>query len=173
MKTGYLQPLHTSSKKTITVDDSKGRASDINSNPFGAGTFSSDTSNHNDHKDNNNNDNDSIGGGGAYSRKQVVVVVTEGWHVLCFDHRLQFLWESSVDADFIDSYIGEVAINIDSHRVRDADMGMVLVGGRLQSRFDANHLVRTCAYTILENIHACTCTPVLEQIIGILARTLF
>jgi hypothetical protein len=27
---------------------------------------------------------------------QVIVVVTHGWHVLCFDHNLQLLWDRSI-----------------------------------------------------------------------------
>eukprot|EP00003_Mantamonas_plastica_P030418 TRINITY_DN7553_c0_g2_i12.p1 TRINITY_DN7553_c0_g2~~TRINITY_DN7553_c0_g2_i12.p1 ORF type:complete len:236 (+),score=46.93 TRINITY_DN7553_c0_g2_i12:598-1305(+) len=33
-------------------------------------------------------------------RTQVIVVVTDGWKVLCFDHKLNLLWENSISEHF-------------------------------------------------------------------------
>lgn len=67
------------------------------------------------------------------SRKQVIIVVTEGYHVLCFDDRLRLRWERTIGADFKDRHLGEIAVTISSHPLRRGDRGMVMIGGRLVS----------------------------------------
>jgi hypothetical protein len=70
------------------------------------------------------------------ARQQVIVVVTEGWHVLCYDSKLKLLWERTVEADLGGRYLGEVAIAITSQQMLINDTGAVLVGGRLHARSD-------------------------------------
>lgn len=66
--------------------------------------------------------------------KQVIVVVTDGWIVMCYDHKLELLWESiPVDEVPEGYYHEEVAILIAPHPVRVGDEGIVVVGGRLVS----------------------------------------
>jgi hypothetical protein len=49
-------------------------------------------------------------------RKQVVVVVTAGWNIMCFDHNLKLMWETSIREDFPHhAEIKEVAIHISNH----------------------------------------------------------
>jgi hypothetical protein len=64
-------------------------------------------------------------------RKQVIAVVTDGWHVVLFDHQLEVLWERTVSADLATQYVGEVSVLIGSTPLYEGDQGFVVVGGRL------------------------------------------
>mmetsp|Transcript_9037 Transcript_9037/g.25956 ORF Transcript_9037/g.25956 Transcript_9037/m.25956 type:complete len:704 (-) Transcript_9037:142-2253(-) len=66
-------------------------------------------------------------------RKQVVVVVTAGWNILCFDHNLRLMWETSIrDSLPHHAEIREVAIHISNHTMAQGDRGVVVVGGGLE-----------------------------------------
>ena len=46
-------------------------------------------------------------------RKQVVVVVTAGWNIMCFDHNLRLMWETTILREMPPhTEIREVAIHI-------------------------------------------------------------
>lgn len=63
------------------------------------------------------------------TRKQVIVVLTASWQVLCFDHNLQPLWESSLQNEFPGHTVQrEVAILVTNHTMLADDRGTVIVG---------------------------------------------
>ena len=67
------------------------------------------------------------------SRKGVVVVVTEGWHVVCFDHNLRVMWERALGGDFPrHAKPREAAVLVTSAAVFEGDRGTVIVGGRVE-----------------------------------------
>jgi len=73
-------------------------------------------------------------------RKQVVVVVTAGWHIMCFDHNLRLMWETSIREDFPHhAEIKEVAIHISNHTMNQGDRGSVVVGGGVEVGDIASH----------------------------------
>ncbi|CAI5471128.1 unnamed protein product [Closterium sp. Yama58-4] len=78
-----------------------------------------------------------LGSGKAVSvprRKAVVAVVTAGWAVLCFDHNLKLLWETSVQHHFPHgARHKEVAVLIANHTMHRGDRGVVIVGGSMES----------------------------------------
>jgi hypothetical protein len=68
------------------------------------------------------------------SRKGVVVVVTEGWHVVCFDHNLRVMWERALGEDFPrHAKPREAAVLVTAAAVFEGDRGTVIVGGRVDS----------------------------------------
>jgi hypothetical protein len=68
------------------------------------------------------------------SRKGVVVVVTEGWHVVCFDHNLRVMWERALWEDFPrHAKPREAAVLVTAAAVFEGDRGTVIVGGRVDS----------------------------------------
>jgi hypothetical protein len=68
------------------------------------------------------------------SRKGVVVVVTEGWHVVCFDHNLKVMWERALWEDFPrHAKPREAAVLVTAAAVFEGDRGTVIVGGRVDS----------------------------------------
>ncbi|CAI5957966.1 unnamed protein product [Closterium sp. NIES-64] len=67
-------------------------------------------------------------------RKAVVAVVTAGWAVLCFDHNLKLLWETSVQHHFPHgARHKEVAVLIANHTMHRGDRGVVIIGGSMES----------------------------------------
>ncbi|XP_031260759.1 uncharacterized protein LOC116118946 [Pistacia vera] len=65
--------------------------------------------------------------------KQVLVVVTSGWSVMCFDHNLKKLWDTSLQGDFPpNAHHREIAISISNYTLRHGDTGLVIVGGRME-----------------------------------------
>lgn len=73
-------------------------------------------------------------------RKQVVVVVTAGWNIMCFDHNLKLMWETSIREDFPHhAEIKEVAIHISNHTITQGDRGTVVVGGGVELGDIASH----------------------------------
>ncbi|KAL3583499.1 hypothetical protein D5086_014560 [Populus alba] len=65
--------------------------------------------------------------------KQVLVVVTSGWSVMCFDHNLKKLWETNVQEDFPhNAHHREIAISISNYTLKHGDMGLVIIGGRME-----------------------------------------
>ncbi|KAF2074247.1 hypothetical protein CYY_004457 [Polysphondylium violaceum] len=69
---------------------------------------------------------------GDYNR-QVIVVVTDGWAILCFDYKLNLLWESFA-TDEVESghYHSEISITVVPVSLMGQDEGLVVVGGRLE-----------------------------------------
>ncbi|XP_057867329.1 uncharacterized protein LOC131074672 isoform X2 [Cryptomeria japonica] len=66
-------------------------------------------------------------------RKQILVVVTAGWSVMCFDHNLKKLWEANIQEDFPHgAHHREVAISISNYTLKHGDVGLVIVGGRME-----------------------------------------
>eukprot|EP00299_Pterocystis_sp_00344_P015965 c7989_g1_i4.p1 GENE.c7989_g1_i4~~c7989_g1_i4.p1 ORF type:complete len:638 (+),score=178.76 c7989_g1_i4:38-1951(+) len=67
--------------------------------------------------------------------KQVIVVVLEEWTVLCFDHRLKLLWETSLQDEIDETTQGkmfrEISVVISSQPIHFNDNGAVIIGGRL------------------------------------------
>jgi hypothetical protein len=64
-------------------------------------------------------------------RQQVIIVVTDSYAVLCFDHNLKLLWESSILQYVPPSlYLSEIAIAVTSIPLRINDKGSVFIGGR-------------------------------------------
>lgn len=70
------------------------------------------------------------------SRKQIVVVVTDGFEILVYNHKLKLLWHRSMDADMRHSFLYEIAININSHSLRLNDTGSVVIGARQAFKAD-------------------------------------
>uniref|UniRef100_A0A453MNQ3 FG-GAP repeat-containing protein n=1 Tax=Aegilops tauschii subsp. strangulata TaxID=200361 RepID=A0A453MNQ3_AEGTS len=69
----------------------------------------------------------------AEVRKQVLVVVTSGWAVMCFDHNLKKLWETSLGDDFPHAaHHREVAVSVTNYTLKHGDAGLVIVGGRME-----------------------------------------
>ncbi|CAI6009301.1 unnamed protein product [Closterium sp. NIES-65] len=76
-------------------------------------------------------------------RKAVVAVVTAGWAVLCFDHNLKLLWETSVQHHFPHgARHKEVAVLIANHTMHRGDRGVVIIGGSMESDPLVRALVR-------------------------------
>lgn len=66
-------------------------------------------------------------------QKQVLVVVTSGWSVMCFDHNLKKLWENNLQEDFPHhAHHREISISISNYTLKHVDVGLVLVGGRME-----------------------------------------
>ena len=64
--------------------------------------------------------------------KGVVVVVTEGWHVVCFDHNLRVMWERALGGDFPKhAKPREAAVLVTAAALFKGDRGTVIVGGRV------------------------------------------
>ena len=64
--------------------------------------------------------------------KGVVVVVTEGWHVVCFDHNLRVMWERALGKDFPKhAKPREAAVLVTAAALFKGDRGTVIVGGRV------------------------------------------
>ncbi|EPS63979.1 hypothetical protein M569_10795, partial [Genlisea aurea] len=67
------------------------------------------------------------------ARKQVLVVVTSGWHVMCFDHNLKKLWDVNLQKDFPhNAHHREIAISITNYTLKNGDVGLVIIGGRME-----------------------------------------
>ena len=67
------------------------------------------------------------------ARKAVIVVVTEGWHVLCFDHNLRLVWERTLQESFPrHARVREVAVMVSDASMFEGDEGAVIVGGRVE-----------------------------------------
>ncbi|CAH1779441.1 unnamed protein product [Owenia fusiformis] len=65
-------------------------------------------------------------------RKQVIVVVTDDWHVMCFNHELRFLWQAQLmDVGQVrDNYfVKAMSVSVNSYSIKRDDSGSVLVGG--------------------------------------------
>lgn len=66
-------------------------------------------------------------------RKQILVVVTAGWSIMCFDHNLKKLWEANLQEDFPHgAHHREIAISISNYTLKHGDVGLVIVGGRME-----------------------------------------
>eukprot|EP00252_Welwitschia_mirabilis_P007876 TRINITY_DN19585_c0_g1_i1.p1 TRINITY_DN19585_c0_g1~~TRINITY_DN19585_c0_g1_i1.p1 ORF type:complete len:697 (+),score=126.02 TRINITY_DN19585_c0_g1_i1:313-2403(+) len=66
-------------------------------------------------------------------RKQVLVVVTAGWSIMCFDHNLRKLWETDVQEDFPHgAHHREISISISNYTLKHGDVGLVIIGGRME-----------------------------------------
>ncbi|KAH9315438.1 hypothetical protein KI387_024065, partial [Taxus chinensis] len=66
-------------------------------------------------------------------RKQILVVVTAGWSIMCFDHNLKKLWETNIQEDFPHgAHHREIAISISNYTLKHGDVGLVIVGGRME-----------------------------------------
>jgi len=67
-------------------------------------------------------------------RQQVIIVITDGWNIMCFNHKLKLQWESSV-YDSIPAHMhhSEVAAVIGPQPIKVGDKGFVIVGARLNS----------------------------------------
>ena len=90
----------------------------------------------------------------AEPRKRVVVVLTDGWVALCFNHKLELLWEVEVNA-FVDSFVPGASLAANDLYFREAvvsvlpvgvdpsrgDKGVVLVGGSVQRRAASRNTV--------------------------------
>lgn len=64
-------------------------------------------------------------------RHKVIVVLTEGWVVMCFDHKLNLMWESHpVDNPDPSLFHTEASILIDPTPLSNGDRGVIIVGGR-------------------------------------------
>jgi hypothetical protein len=91
------------------------------------------------------------------ARTQVIVVVLEDWTVICFDHRLQTLWEKEVGHFSMEIErmhdlfrINEVAVYIspidivsdelpvDAEGTTESNFGLVVIGASMGYRVDAN-----------------------------------
>eukprot|EP00898_Chlorokybus_atmophyticus_P005991 jgi/Chlat1/6393/Chrsp44S05841 len=71
--------------------------------------------------------------GNTPRRKRVIVVVTTGWQIMCYDHNLQLVWETSVKAEWPDgAHWKEVTVLINSHRMHAGDRGVVIIGGAMK-----------------------------------------
>ncbi|XP_043708663.1 uncharacterized protein LOC122657931 [Telopea speciosissima] len=67
------------------------------------------------------------------AQKQVLVVVTSGWSVMCFDHNLKKLWENNLQEDFPHgAHHREISISISNYTLKHGDVGLVIVGGRME-----------------------------------------
>ncbi|PVD21232.1 hypothetical protein C0Q70_19403 [Pomacea canaliculata] len=65
-------------------------------------------------------------------RKQVIVIVTDDWHVLCFDSDLHLNWETILPkVDHMDKvlYVKSLGVLITSHSIQKTDEGLIIVGG--------------------------------------------
>ena len=61
-------------------------------------------------------------------------MVTEGWHVVCFDHNLRVMWERALGEDFPrHAKPREAAVLVTAAAVFEGDRGTVIVGGRVDS----------------------------------------
>ncbi|GLT44623.1 hypothetical protein SLA2020_185090 [Shorea laevis] len=66
-------------------------------------------------------------------QKQVLVVVASGWSVMCFDHNLKKLWGNNLQEDFPhNAHHREIAISISNYTLKHWDVGLVIVGGRME-----------------------------------------
>ncbi|GKV41538.1 hypothetical protein SLEP1_g49053 [Rubroshorea leprosula] len=66
-------------------------------------------------------------------QKQVLVVVASGWSVMCFDHNLKKLWENKLQEDFPhNAHHREIAIPISNYTLKHGDIGLVIIGGRME-----------------------------------------
>ena len=67
------------------------------------------------------------------TNKGVVVVVTESFHVLCFDHNLKLMWENSLQEQFPrHARVREVAVLVSNATMFKGDRGSIVVGGRVE-----------------------------------------
>ncbi|KAK9039699.1 hypothetical protein V6N11_014892 [Hibiscus sabdariffa] len=66
-------------------------------------------------------------------QKRVLVVVTSGWSVMCFNHNLKKLWENNLQNDFpLNAHHREIAVSISNYTLKHGDIGLVIVGGRME-----------------------------------------
>ena len=64
--------------------------------------------------------------------KGVAVVLTEGWHVVCFDHNLRVMWERALGGAFPPhAKPREAAVLVTPRALYEGDRGTVIVGGRI------------------------------------------
>jgi len=78
---------------------------------------------------------------------QVIVVLTREWTVLCFDYKLQLVWENnvqqSVKAEFpTNMFLREMSLLIDAHDINQGDQGIVVIAGSM-AHTKENSLYRT------------------------------
>ncbi|PRP81618.1 FG-GAP repeat-containing protein [Planoprotostelium fungivorum] len=67
--------------------------------------------------------------------QQHIIVMTDSWSVLCYDHNLKLIWETSAkDSIPNDSYFEEAAAIILSNTIRITDRGLVIIGGRVAKK---------------------------------------
>lgn len=65
-------------------------------------------------------------------RKAVIVVMTENWHVTCFDHNLVVMWTQDIRKEMHHhAFIHEIAILVTPYTVYENDRGLIIVGGSL------------------------------------------
>lgn len=66
-------------------------------------------------------------------RKQIIIIVTNDWHVMCFDSDLTLLWEVALplQVDLIDEAysVKSLGVLITSHSVHKNSGGLVIIGG--------------------------------------------
>lgn len=72
-------------------------------------------------------------------RQQVIVVLTDGFVLLCFDHKLELLWESTVVEVPAELYFREAAIFIHPSRMNLHDKGVVVVATNLAVKSVSEH----------------------------------
>lgn len=70
------------------------------------------------------------------ARRQVIVVLTESFTLLCFDHRLRLLWESTLN--HLESSLGlgalvpdEASLTVAPTPLQKGDRGVIIVGGSM------------------------------------------
>ncbi|KAL8574521.1 hypothetical protein ACOMHN_005898 [Nucella lapillus] len=71
-------------------------------------------------------------------RKQIIVIVTDDWHVMCFDPELTLKWEVTLPLT-VDLYedmfsIKSLGVLITSHSVQKNDAGLIIVGGNFMHK---------------------------------------
>ncbi|XP_002735115.1 uncharacterized protein LOC100378520 [Saccoglossus kowalevskii] len=68
-------------------------------------------------------------------RKQVVVALLSDWTVMCYDHKLQLLWQNKLSPILDERYfIKEAAILVTSHNLKKKDGGLIIIGGSIGDR---------------------------------------
>ncbi|CAN0861474.1 hypothetical protein LINGRAHAP2_LOCUS8216 [Linum grandiflorum] len=92
--------------------------------------------------------------------KQVLVVVTSGWSVMCFDHNLKKLWETSLQEDFPhNAHHREISISISNYTLKHGDEGLIIVGGRMEvqpHQLTLPHPNAVIVYVIFTGTHSKT-----------------
>ena len=73
------------------------------------------------------------------TRKKVIVILTDGYVLLCFNHNLKLIWETTIDHLPPDVYFKEIAIAITPSKIRVNDKGLVVVGNTLVLKKLAEH----------------------------------
>lgn len=70
-------------------------------------------------------------------RKQVIIIVTDDWHVLCYDPDLVLKWEVTLPSPDLGEEIYQVkslGALITSHSVQKGDGGLIIIGGNFMHK---------------------------------------